>query len=224
MRSVTNRGQCPLFAPAGGKSGRVRFRFCTLSGRQGAFSAESARTNRGAKNKARTGSQRGRLLRPCGRKERARPLSRFARFRAAKGPFSRRERVAVRFCRENRFLRAHRNRRAARSAKNAETKIFRRMGEWAAQGSFRQSRACRPRGETAGAGGITKKSHRKKRATSKKRLACQKGGGDTKKIAQKEGAPPQKFAAAPPLSFSQNPAQKQTRASHFKNLKRLPHF
>ena len=145
------------------------------------------------------------------------------------------------------------------------------MGEWAAQGSFRQSRACRPRGETAGAGGITKKSHRKKRATSKKRLASQKGGGITKnthrkrratsknashvkreaasqkirigrvgrrqktprmskgrrrhkKIAQKEGAPPQKFAAAPPLSFSQNPAQKQTRASHFKNLKRLPHF
>ena len=89
---------------------------------------------------------------------------------------------------------------------------------------FCQSRAYCPRGEIAGAGGITKNSHRKSRATSKKTPRMSKGRRRHKKIAQKEWAPPQKFAAAPPLSFSQNPAQKQTRASHFKNLKRLPHF
>ena len=177
-----------FYAPAGGKSGRVRFRFCTLSGRQGAFSAESNRTNRGAKNKARTGSQKGRLLRPCGRKERARPHSRFARFRAAKGPFSRRDALPCAFTAKTVFSARTAHRRAARSAKNAETKIFRRMGEWAAQGSFRQSRARRPRGETAGAGGDTKKSHRKRRATSKKRLACQKGGSGTKNRTERVGA------------------------------------
>ena len=68
MRRELGRREGVFYAPAGEKSGRVRFRFCTLSGRQGAFFAESTRTNRSAKNKARTGRRKGVFYAPAGGK------------------------------------------------------------------------------------------------------------------------------------------------------------
>ena len=170
MKRGQSRRKGVLYAPAGGKSGRVRFPALHAFGPpRGHFRGESAL--------------------PCAF--------------AAKTVFSARTATDT----------------PPEARKITETKIFRRMGEWAAKAFFVKAelaaRAEKPRARAASqktrtgrvgrrqkkrlasqkGGGITKKSHRKRRATSKKRLACQKRGGITKNSHRKTRATSKKRLA-----------------------------
>ncbi len=234
MKRGQGRREGVFYSPAGGKSGRVRFRFCTLSGRQGAFSAKAPAQIGARRMKRGQGRRKGVFYAPAGGKSGRVRFPALHAFGPPRGHFRGESALPCAFAAKTVFSARTATDAPPEAQKMPKQKFFgewanERIGEWAAKTFFVKAelaaRAEKSRARAAsqktriGRGGRRQKnaSHVKREAATQKNRT-ERGGRRQKnashvkreaaaqKIAQKEWAPPQKLAAAPTLSFSQKPA------------------